>query len=92
MHTYRIATLTCMALAAGVAYGQTSLGAFTFNDNQFGNTLTESDGGTFSSTNWLNVVNVDPGNPSYLTGANFDTVLHLFAFETFNNNGSKARK
>lgn len=49
------------------------LGTFTFNDNQFGNTLLESDGGTFSASNWLNTVNSNPGNPAYLTGANFDT-------------------
>jgi hypothetical protein len=50
-----------------------TLGGFTFNDNQFGNTLVESDGGTFSANNWLNIVNADPGNPAYLTGANVDT-------------------
>jgi len=50
-----------------------SLGPFSFDSNLFGNTLTESDGGTFSAMNWLNTANADPGNPAYLTGANFDT-------------------
>jgi hypothetical protein len=50
-----------------------SLGAYNFDSNLFGNTLIESDGGTFRSSNWLNVVNADPGNPAALTGANFDT-------------------
>lgn len=50
-----------------------SLGSFNFDDNQFGDTLGESDGGSYSSSNWLNVVNSDPGNPAYLIGANFDT-------------------
>jgi hypothetical protein len=50
-----------------------SLGTFDFNGSQFGNTLIESDGGYFSSENWLNVNNSNPGNPAYLTGANFDT-------------------
>jgi hypothetical protein len=49
------------------------LGSFNFNSSQFGNTLIESDSGSFSSSNWLNVTAVNPGNPSYLTGANFDT-------------------
>jgi len=46
---------------------------FTFNDAQLGNTLLESDGGTFRNSNWLNIVNANPGNPGALTGANFDT-------------------
>src|SRR4029077_5715233 len=50
-----------------------SLGPFTFNDLQFGDTLAESDGGTFRNLNWLNIVNENPGNPGALTGANFDT-------------------
>jgi hypothetical protein len=58
--------LTAAALPAHAL----TLGAFTFNDNQFGNTLVESDGGVFSAINWLNVVNADPGNPAYLIGAN----------------------
>lgn len=58
---------------ASMSLGQTTLGSFTFNDNQFGNTLLESDGGTHSSTNWLNTTNSNPGNPSYLTGVGFET-------------------
>src|SRR5262245_52938303 len=50
-----------------------SLGPFTFNDLQFGDTLAESDGGTFRNANWLNIVPGNPGNPGALTGANFDT-------------------
>jgi hypothetical protein len=54
--------------------GQTqTLGQFTFNDQQFGNSLTESDGGSFRNSSWLNVVNANPGNPGALTGANFNT-------------------
>lgn len=49
------------------------LGSFDFDSALFGDTLIESDGGTFSATNWLNVSNTNPGNPAYLTGADFDT-------------------
>ena len=59
-----------VAAVSGLAL---TLGSFNFNDSQFGNTLGESDGGTFRSSNWLNVVNVDPGNPGALTGANVNT-------------------
>jgi len=50
-----------------------TLGPFIFNDLQFGDSLSESDGGTFRNANWLNIVNENPGNPGALTGANFDT-------------------
>jgi len=50
-----------------------TLGTFTFNDSQFGNTLLESDGGAWSAGNWLNTTNADPGNPAYLTGNNVET-------------------
>ncbi|MCP5247355.1 MAG: PEP-CTERM sorting domain-containing protein [Candidatus Accumulibacter sp.] len=60
-------------LGSASANADIILGTYDFNSAQFGNTLGESDGGTFSSTNWLNVVNANPGNPGYLTGANFDT-------------------
>lgn len=59
--------------ATGASAATITLGAFNFDSALFGTTLTESDGGTFSSTNWLNTVNANPGNPGYLTGANFDT-------------------
>ncbi len=49
------------------------LGTFSFNDQQFGNTLTQSDGGTFLNNNWLNVVDTNPGSPGALTGPNFNT-------------------
>lgn len=60
-------------IAAGAAHAQTSLDTFVFDDALFGDTLLESDGGAFSFSNWLNVNNVSPGNPGFLTGANFDT-------------------
>jgi MYXO-CTERM domain-containing protein len=63
-----------LALCAG-AHADVVLGPYDFNSAQFGNTLIEGDGGVFSSSNWLNVANADPGNPGYLTGANFDTGL-----------------
>ena len=50
-----------------------SLGSFVFNASQFGDILLESDGGAFSSSNWLHENNSDPGNSTYLTGANFNT-------------------
>jgi PEP-CTERM motif len=59
-----------------IGFGSASaipLGPFSFSDNRFGNTLLESDGGTFRSQNWLNLLNVDPSNPGALTGANFNT-------------------
>jgi hypothetical protein len=59
--------------AAGAQAGGVTLGTFTFNDQQFGDTLTQSDGGTFLASNWLNVVNANPGSPGALTGANFNT-------------------
>jgi len=65
------ASVALLALA-GPAQAAT-LGAFEFDDSEFGDTLLESDGGAFSSNNWLNVVNADPGAPGYLTGPTFDT-------------------
>jgi hypothetical protein len=62
-----------LSLGVGVANANIILGTFDFNSSQFGNALVESDGGTFSKSNWLNIVNVDPGNTGYLTGANFNT-------------------
>jgi hypothetical protein len=65
---------TCALAIAGVAQaGTITLGTFNFNDQQFGNTLIESDGGTFRVGNYLNVIAADPGNPGALTGANFNT-------------------
>ena len=69
----RLLILGTLLLMAGAVRADVPLGSFDFNSSQFGNSLLESDGGTFSSQNWLNVVNADPGNPAYLTGANFDT-------------------
>lgn len=71
---------TLLLLAAAVVTWVTpvgaatvNLGTFNFDSSQFGNTLLESDGGSFSAANWLNVVNANPGSPGYLTGANFLT-------------------
>jgi hypothetical protein len=62
------------AFLVSVTTGLTlTLGEFNFNDAQFGDTLTESDNGVFRQNNWLNVKNVDPGNPGALTGANVNT-------------------
>jgi hypothetical protein len=63
---FALATVPAPALAF-------TLGGFTFDDAQFGDSLVQSDGGAFAATNWLNVVNADPGSPAYLTGANVDT-------------------
>ena len=65
--------LIWLLLAQTVTAAPISLGSFTFDSSLFGDALFESDGGVHSATAWLNVVNSDPGNPTYLTGANFDT-------------------
>lgn len=64
---------TIAILLSGAAFSQTTLDTFVFDDGLFGNTLFESDNGNYSFSNWLNVSNEHPGNPSLLTGANFDT-------------------
>ncbi len=68
-----VLVLAMLALAGRAQASTITLGTFNFDSNLFGNTLTESDGGTFRNQNWLNVVNANPGNPGALTGANFDT-------------------
>lgn len=70
MKLYVCAFITCFA---SWTVAQTTLGDFTFDDALFGDTLVESDGGTYSSSNWLNTANLSPGNPGYLTGVGFDT-------------------
>lgn len=75
---FKTAPLVCAAalallVSARPAAAQTTLGTFTFDDNLFGDTLIQSDGGTFANHNWLNTVNANPGSPGYLTGANFNT-------------------
>jgi hypothetical protein len=67
-----VAIITALLLSAHNGL-PTTLGGFTFNDLQFGNSLGESDGGAYRNLNWLNIVNANPGNPGALTGANFDT-------------------
>lgn len=61
------------AMFASVSMAQTTLGSLTFNDNQFGDTVSASDGGSAAASNHLNIVNADPGLVGSLTGANFDT-------------------
>lgn len=67
------ASLVAMLGSGTAAAASLSLGAFAFDTALFGNTLVESDGGTFRNLNYLNTVNANPGNPGALTGANFDT-------------------
>lgn len=63
-----------LAISAGALEAQTTLGSYTFNDAQFGNTLTTNASGlSHLSTNWLNTVNVNPGSPGALTGVGFNT-------------------
>jgi hypothetical protein len=50
-----------------------TLGGFSFDPEQFGDSLAQGDGGGFAQVNWLNVNDADPGSPGYLTGADFDT-------------------
>lgn len=67
------ATAAVAVGAAGAWAGTVTLGAYSFDDRLFGDSLVEHDGGAHSAANWLNVDKVNPGNPGYLTGANFDT-------------------
>ena len=60
--------------------GAINLGTFTFSNDQFGNTLSESDGGVFRNGNWLNIVNSNPGTPGALTGPNFNTGIANIGF------------
>ncbi|HEY3280897.1 MAG TPA: hypothetical protein VGN26_01350 [Armatimonadota bacterium] len=84
LHLARALSLVLAGVAlclARPAQAQSTLGSFTFNDAQFGDTLGQSDGGTFASQNWLNVVNADPGSPAYLTGANFNTGIANIGYD-----------
>lgn len=72
--------LAAVTFAAGAQASTVTLGSFSFNSNQFGDTLTESDGGVFRMSNWLNIVDMDPGNPGALTGPNFDTGIANIGF------------
>jgi hypothetical protein len=67
-------------MCASTAQADIILGSFDFNSSQFGNRLAESDVGFWSSFNWLNTSNSDPGNPGYLTGPNFDTGIGNIGF------------
>lgn len=66
-------TMLASAMLVTSANADVLLGTFDFNSTEFGNTMTESDGGPFRNANWLNLADADPGNPGALTGANFDT-------------------
>lgn len=55
------------------AKAQVQLGGFTFNSQQFGNSVVASDNGVEQQTNWFNVVNTAPTVTSSLTGSNFNT-------------------
>jgi hypothetical protein len=72
--------LTAILAVGGSARADVILGTFDFNSSQFGNTLAQSDGGTFANNNWLNTVNANPGSPGYLTGANFNTGIANIGF------------
>jgi hypothetical protein len=61
-------------MCASTAQADIILGSFNFNSLQFGDTLVESDTGTWSAQSYLNTFGkVDPENPRYLTGADFIT-------------------
>lgn len=77
--------LAALAIANTGSGGTVVLGPFVFDDQQFGDTLTESDGGTWRNGNWLNVINVNPGNPGALTGPNFDTGIANIGIGATNN-------
>jgi hypothetical protein len=64
--------LCALSMTPAVA-STVSLGPFSFESSEFGNTLAQSDGGIFANANWLNVINANPGSPGFLTGANFNT-------------------
>jgi hypothetical protein len=72
-HLAVAAALLGVAVSGTATAAPITLGSFTFDSALFGDTLIESDGGSFSADNWLNTVNANPGNPGYLTGANFGT-------------------
>jgi murein DD-endopeptidase MepM/ murein hydrolase activator NlpD len=65
--------LLLVALSGAPARADVALGDFDFDSALFGDALIESDGGLFSSVNWLNAVNEAPGNPRVLTGPDFET-------------------
>ena len=62
-----------LVASASTLSAQTTLGAFTFNNGLFGNSVTASDGGAFYANNWLNTANTAPGQTAALTGVNFNT-------------------
>ena len=62
------------------AVAAVTLGTFSFENSQFGNSVVASDGGTAASTTWLNTVNTNPGLVGALTGANFNTGIANIGF------------
>lgn len=73
MKTQKLLTLTLTIAASAIASAQATLGSYVFNNAQFGNSFTDTDGGSLANGNWLNTANANPGNPGMLTGAHFDT-------------------
>ncbi len=73
----RLRTFVLLASAAvwlmAASASAVTLGAFTFDPNRFGDTVTDNDGGALAASSWLNTVDVDPGVPGVLTGADFET-------------------
>lgn len=80
MKTNMIAGIAALTISFAASAAPVTLGAFTFESTQFGDTLTQSDGGTHAASNWLNVANANPGSPGFLTGANFNTGIANIGF------------
>ena len=73
LYRFSILAVGLLGCAPLIHAGTVTLGTFTFDSNEFGNSVMANDGGTFESTNWLNVADSDPGQTAALTGANFNT-------------------
>src|SRR4051794_28790246 len=71
--TLRAALGGTVLVSSCLGFAQTTLGTVTFNDLQFGDSLSASDSFTAASTNYLNVNDSDPGSNHYLTQPDFDT-------------------
>ncbi len=82
----RAAWTVAVVMFSGPAFAApVTLGAFTFDSALFGNTLLESDGGFRSINSFLNATgNFAPGNPGYLTGANFNSGVANIHFSEVN--------
>lgn len=73
MNAQKLLTIYIALAAASIASAQATLGSYVFNNAQFGNSFTDTDGGSLANGNWLNTVDANPGNPGMLTGAHFNT-------------------